>query len=900
MNVSERKRDTMLLSNALAHLSAVIESTQDHVWSVDLHYRLVTFNKAFQESIKRNFGNRAAVGMLPEEVASPARAAQWRKWFECALSEGVCREEIHPADGKTLELVFSRIVQEGAATGIAVFGEDITERRAAQKALLESEKKYREILDSSHIGFYRTTPEGEILMVNPALAQMLGSNSTDEVLKWNLARDHFAPGYSREEFKKTVEEKGVIRGLEAEWKRIDGTKLHVRESARAVRDGSGKVIFYEGTIEDITETKQAEARYREIFDGALEGIYRTSLEGEPLLANPAAVRMLGYASAEDYLSVNSGSIVEVWAEAREREDFIKLLRDHGAVRGYECRLKRKDGAIIWASLTSQLVYGEKGEALYIEGFIEDINERKWAEEAATRSAEELKEAQRIAHIGNWTMDLKTGYCTWSDEMFRMKRLEPSQQGAPPLAEQERTFSPESWARLNAAIEKTTHTGVAYELELELALPDGSKGWTLSRGEPVRDARGEIVGLRGIAVDISEQKRAEAEKALLEAKFFQAQKLEAVTRLAGGIAHDFNNLLTIIMGNTELLSPEPQSPSALRAERIMKASKRAAELTGQLLAFSRRQTTQPTVTSMNQAVTGVSKMLRQLVGEDVEVKIVLQDKAWKVKTDQAQFEQAILNLVVNARDAMPNGGRLTLETANVEIDEENTARRPLMPAGKYAMLAVSDTGAGMSPETQARLFEPFFTTKAVGQGTGLGLSMVYGIVKLSDGFIWAYSELGEGTSFKIYLPVADVHESVEPSMRVLRAEPIRKKATILLVEDEESLREVITDFLRSGGHKVVAAGSLDEACQVALERRLEIELLLTDVVLKGGNANQLVHRLEEQACAFPVLYMSGYTPDAIVHHGVLEPGVMFLQKPFSRTMLLDKVEESLTQSSTGRD
>ena len=207
---------------------------------------------------------------------------------------------------------------------------------------------------------------------------------------------------------------------------------------------------------------------------------------------------------------------------------------------------------------------------------------------------------------------------------------------------------------------------------------------------------------------------------------------------------------------------------------------------------------------------------------------------------------------------------------------------------------------MSPETQARLFEPFFTTKAVGQGTGLGLSMVYGIVKLSDGFIWAYSELGEGTSFKIYLPVADVHESVEPSMRVLRAEPIRKKATILLVEDEESLREVITDFLRSGGHKVVAAGSLDEACQVALERRLEIELLLTDVVLKGGNANQLVHRLEEQACAFPVLYMSGYTPDAIVHHGVLEPGVMFLQKPFSRTMLLDKVEESLTQSSTGRD
>jgi len=431
------------------------------------------------------------------------------------------------------------------------------------------------------------------------------------------------------------------------------------------------------------------------------------------------------------------------------------------------------------------------------------------------------------------------------------------------------------------------------------LPDGSAGWTLSRGEAVREASGEIVGLRGVAVDLSERKRAEGEKALLEAKFIQAQKLEAVARLAGGIAHDFNNLLTIIMGNVELLSPEPQSAVALRAGKIMQAAKRAAELTGQLLAFSRRQTTQPTVTSMNKAVTGVSEMMRRLLGEDVEVKIVLHDKAWKVKTDQAQFEQAIMNLVLNARDAMPNGGRLTLETANIEIGEENTARHPLMPAGKYAMLAVSDTGEGMSAETQARLFEPFFTTKAQGKGTGLGLSMVYGIVKLSGGFIWAYSELGLGTCFKIYLPVADVNEGVEPSKRVLLAEPIRKKATILLVEDEDSLREVVAEFLRSEGHKVVAAGSLDEACEVALKRRLEIELLLTDVVLKGGNANQLVHRLKEQACVFPVLYMSGYTPDAIVHHGVLEPGVMFLQKPFSRTGLLDKVEEVLMRGLTSR-
>jgi PAS domain S-box-containing protein len=397
----------------------------------------------------------------------------------------------------------------------------------------------------------------------------------------------------------------------------------------------------------------------------------------------------------------------------------------------------------------------------------------------------------------------------------------------------------------------------------------------------------------IIEDITARLEAEQEAAELQEKLAQSQKLEAIGQLAGGIAHDFNNLLMVIMAQTELLSMGLKDADAQRAKSVMNSARRAAELTGQLLAFSRKQTIQPRVTSMNQLVDGVSDMLQRLVREDIEVHVALHNEPWPVKIDRPQFEQVIINLVVNARDAMPDGGRLTIETGNAEIREEYAATHPLVPAGNYALLAVTDTGTGMSAEVQARLFEPFFTTKEPGKGTGLGLSMVYGIVKQSGGFIWVYSELGKGTSFKIYLPKVELGEYTIPEEHASQPQTIKQNGTILLVEDEENLIDVISDFLRSGGHKVIVADSLDEACRVALEHRQQIDLLLTDVILKGGNAKQLVHRLSEQGCEFRVVYMSGYTPNAIVHHGVLDPDTLFLQKPFSRSVLLDKVEEALS-------
>jgi PAS domain S-box-containing protein len=397
-----------------------------------------------------------------------------------------------------------------------------------------------------------------------------------------------------------------------------------------------------------------------------------------------------------------------------------------------------------------------------------------------------------------------------------------------------------------------------------------------------------------SANIRNRKAAEQERETrvnLEAQLRQSQKMEAIGTLAGGIAHDFNNLLMVIMAQLEFLKMDATQSQQRRLDSVMQCATRAAELTSRLLAFSRKQITQPSVTTMNTILSKTVDIVERLVREDVEIKTVLCDDPWPVKIDPAQFEEVIMNLVVNARDAMPDGGRLTLETANCALGGEYAKTHPLVPCGKYVMLAVADNGIGMTPETQARIFEPFFTTKPSGQGTGLGLAMAYGVVKQAGGFIWVYSEFGKGSSFKIYLPVAE-HMQAEAQVNEQPESVAQGGATILLVEDDTDLRQAVAEFLESGGHTVFAADRSESACEIAEKRKHEIDLILSDVVLKGGNGKQLVQRLREIGCTCKVVYMSGYTPNAIVHHGVLEEGVFFLQKPFSKTVLLSKVASAL--------
>jgi CheY-like chemotaxis protein len=370
-------------------------------------------------------------------------------------------------------------------------------------------------------------------------------------------------------------------------------------------------------------------------------------------------------------------------------------------------------------------------------------------------------------------------------------------------------------------------------------------------------------------------------------------MEAVGRLAGGIAHDFNNLLTAVAGYSELLLRElpPGDPSRESAEEIRQAGNRAAALTQQLLAFSRRQVLEPRVLDLNAVITGMERMLRRVIGEDVELTTALDPELWRTRADPGQIEQAILNLVVNARDAMPRGGRLTLETANVELDEKFAGYYATVHPGPHVMLAVSDTGVGMDADLQARLFEPFFTTKEHGKGTGLGLSTTYGIVKQSGGSIWVYSEPGHGTTFKIYLPRCE-----EPLEDRTAPPPARDAAPgtefVLLVEDEPEVRRLVEKLLRLKGYRVLSAASPAEAIAISKRHEAPIELLLTDVIMPGMNGRELSRVLAASRPRMRVLYMSGYTDAAMSQQGILPQGTAFLSKPFTPEALARKVREVL--------
>jgi CheY-like chemotaxis protein len=377
----------------------------------------------------------------------------------------------------------------------------------------------------------------------------------------------------------------------------------------------------------------------------------------------------------------------------------------------------------------------------------------------------------------------------------------------------------------------------------------------------------------------------------EEQLRQSQKLEAVGQLAGGVAHDFNNLLTVIGGYSSILLNKLPPDSAHRSsiEEIKKASNRASALTRQLLAFSRKQILQPKVLDLNQVVNDLEKMLRRLIGEDVDMATVTDPLLGKVKADPGQIEQVLLNLIVNARDAMSKGGKLTIETRNVTLSEESSQRHAALP-GRYVLLAVSDTGCGMDPKVQARVFEPFFTTKGSGKGTGLGLATVYGIVKQSGGNIWVYSEVGRGTTFKIHLPRVD---EVSEDEEVMAAKAIPEGTeTVLLVEDEDQVRAILTQILQRQGYQVLAASNGAEALAISRDLQCDIKLMITDVVMPQIGGRELAERVLRIRPSLPVLFMSGYTDDAIVRHGLLDEKLNFIQKPFDSSGVARKVREVL--------
>jgi PAS domain S-box-containing protein len=429
--------------------------------------------------------------------------------------------------------------------------------------------------------------------------------------------------------------------------------------------------------------------------------------------------------------------------------------------------------------------------------------------------------------------------------------------------------------------------------LTLVSRDGTEKFISYNRSPIRNQAGQTTGVVLVLHDMTERKQAEEALRHTEEQLIQAQKMEAVGRLAGGVAHDFNNLLTAIIGYSQLIQSqlEPATPMRHDIDEICTAGQRAAALTSQLLAFSRKQVLQPKILDLNTIVANTSKMLSRLIGEDIRFRTTLDPGLKRVKADPGQVEQVLMNLAVNARDAMPNGGSLSIETANIYLDERYAEHHVDVRAGHHVMLVVSDSGCGMDSKTLSNIFEPFFTTKEQGKGTGLGLATVYGIVKQSGGHIWVYSEPDKGTTFKVYLPEveeepASIQAPVQPERLPLGTE------TVLFAEDELQVREFSSRILRGLGYKVLEAANGQEALIVAKQATEAIDILLTDVVMPQIGGKQLSEKLTLERPALKVLYLSGYTADSIVHHGVLDEGVAFLHKPFTAGDLARKVREVL--------
>ncbi len=763
------------------------------------------------------------------------------------------------------------------------------ERKRAEEAVQHAEEKYRGIFEDAIVGIFQTTPEGRYLSVNPALAHLYGYESPQELMAsvTDIGRQIYVDPGRREEFKRLMEEQGYVWNFEYQVHDKDGRKIWLLENSRAIRDARGTVLYYVGTVENITDRKRAEEalrkseeRFRSMFEATAIGVAVADMNGHLVESNRRLQEMLGFSGEELHRRVFTKFThpEDASADMELYKELITGKRDHYQM---EKRYIRKDDRVVWVRLTVSLMRGAGNEPHFAIGMVEDITERKRAEEALRQSEAEYRSLIQGAAYGIYRCTTEGKFLDVNPALVAMLGYDSEAELLAANLATEIYRDPGERARIVAR-----HLERWDGLEVEWKRKDGTPITVRLSGRVVRGTQSELAYFEGIAENITEQR-------LLEAQFRQAQKMEAVGRLAGGVAHDFNNLLMVMRGYTELLLSRLSANDPLRrnAEEIQKAADRATSLTQQLLAFSRKQVMQPKIFDLNAVVSDTEKMLRRLIGEDIELATILGAELGRVKADPGQIEQVILNLAVNARDAMPQGGKLVMETANVELTQAFARQHPGVTPGPHVMLAMSDTGVGMDAETQARIFEPFFTTKEKGKGTGLGLATVYGIVKQSGGYIWVYSEAGQGTTFEIYLPRVEDAVTADQEEQVA-SQPPSGSETVLLVEDEEPVRKLAREFLENTGYTVLEAEDPVEAMHLSDRHQGPIHLMVTDVVMPKMSGHELAQQMASVRPEMKVLYVSGYTDDALGQYGVLTQDSFFLQKPFSLDTLARKMRTLL--------
>ncbi|HPP06195.1 MAG TPA: PAS domain S-box protein [Syntrophorhabdaceae bacterium] len=747
------------------------------------------------------------------------------------------------------------------------------------------EKKYREIIDNPFIGLYTSTVEGRLLWVNKTLSDIHGFGSPEEMIEsiTDIGSQICVNQEDRKRLIEQLKEKGYVNDFEMCCKKKDGSYIWLLITAKALYDEKGDMKYIEGTIIDITKRKMAEKaleeserKYRSIFENAIEGFFQTTPDGRFIDANPALARMFGYYSPKEMME-EIKNLEDHYANPEDRKRMKELYERDGYIIGFETQFYRRDHSKIWIRMNGRAVKDDYGNILYYEGTTEDITDRIEAEKALKESEERYRSV--IENSNEGIAIIKAGIFLFVNkkfvEMFGYKNAEEviGRDILTTVHEDDKNFV----KYLARKREEGTRVMPQYEFKGvkkngEIIYIEISVGEVFFYGE-----RFIIAFLR----DITDRKQ-------LEAQLIQSQKMEAIGQLAGGVAHDFNNILTAIIGYADLLEMKLSKDDRLKhyVQQILTSANRAAQLTQGLLTFSRKQIMHLKPVDLNKTIVNFKGMLERIIGEDIELKIHLREENITIVADPVQIEQILMNLATNARDAMPDGGTLTIEAGYIDIDEVFLKKHNFGRVGKYAYISVSDTGIGMDEETKANIFNPFFTTKEVGKGTGLGLSIVYGIVKQHSGYITVETAPGKGSTFTVFIPVANKEKEEEKVYDKFEFE--RGSETILICEDDDGVRSFMEEILKGAGYNVLTARDGVESIEMFNRYANIIDLIILDIIMPKKNGIEVYEEIKTIRPDIEALFISGYPRDSLEKRGKTFGGMEIIAKPITPQKLLKSI------------
>jgi len=910
LDITERKLAEADGKANRAKLEAALSSMTDAVFITDNQGKVIEYNNAFLAFHRFHDIDKHSPGLdqfphfleIFKADGSPATATE-RAVPRALRGESASNVEYalrHKVTGETWvgSYSFSPILgRDGSITGAVVAARDITELKRVQQRLTDSEARHRALVEAAFDCIWELDAEGRYRFISPQVNKLLGY-TPEEML--NRTPSDFMPAERADQermlFAKAAAEHRPFIAVEKVSLHKDGHRVVLETSGVPVFGPGGAFRGYHGIQRDVTERRKAEEALREserhhraILQTAMDGICQIGREGHLVEVNNAYCQMTGY-SEQELLAMRAADMDALESPA-EVAHHIKRIALRGDDR-FESALRRKDGSTFPVEVCTQYKEDNGG---YVVAFVRDISERKRVEQALRESEERWKYALEGSGDGVWDWNRHTGVLHFTDQWKTIAGYSDEEIGTS-VREWLSRIHPDDYTAVFAAWNSHVRGDAAsFMSEHRLRCKDGTYKWVLGRGKVIEcNANGKPTRVIGTMSDITARKHADEERAELESQLLQAQKMESIGRLAGGVAHDFNNLLTVINGYSQMLLAKVDGDVALRPglTEIYRAGKRAAALTGQLLSFSRKQMLQPLVLDLNRVIDRMRTMLARLVGEDVELRINLRDESIKVHADPHQLEQMIMNLAVNARDAMPSGGSLVIQAAIAQPNQFPSQATTEDRTRRWAVLTVTDTGIGMNPETQKRIFEPFFTTKEVGRGSGLGLAMVQGTVSQSGGHISVFSDPGHGTTFLIWLPLASGAVTEERANPAPAPPPLGGRETILAVEDQPEVRSYTEAVLKSYGYNVLTASGAEQAEALCATHDGQIDLLLTDVVMPLQSGPELSARLTAAHPGLRVVYMSGYTDNLAVQPSESGQDVGFIQKPFSPQELATVVRSTL--------